>query len=132
MRKLIFVLLLFSGMAFAQTAYPTGSTVTSFSLVTTTGGGTSYAFSTPCGTFTWTVTFKTAAPGAQTTNLEGSLDNTNWYTLDSSTSLTYVSDTSSGEMRHVVNKRVKFIRCNLATYTAGSNAGVSCNLVAMP
>jgi hypothetical protein len=111
-----------------------GPTVTLLNNVTATGASDSYALPVVSGQvpprLTWVVTFKTAAPTAQTTNLEGSLDNVNWYTLDSSTNLDYTSDTVSGEMLHITNKPVKFVRANLATYTAGSNAGVTVKFLA--
>lgn len=45
--------------------------------------------------------------------LQGSLDGTNWYVLDTSTSAT-------SEMRHVVNKPVIYIKTNLGTWTGTS------------
>jgi hypothetical protein len=119
----------------AQTAYQTGITAVSLSNSTATGAGITYTIPSRSGlsgpsTIAWTVTFKTAAPGAQTMNLEGSIDNLNWYTIDTSTVTTYTSDTNSGEMRFVSSKPVPFLRCNLATYTKGSNAGVTCQFFA--
>jgi hypothetical protein len=109
-----------------------GPTVKLLDTATATGSGDVYALpvSTKMPNITWSVNFKTAAPTAQTTNLEGSVDNVNWYTLDSSTNLDYTSDTQSGEMLHVVNKPVKYVRANLANYTGGSNEGVTVKFVA--
>src|SRR5574340_1072550 len=100
---LIAVLLLAAPLLVAQTGYFPGQTVASLTNKTSAGAGTAYALPlNPSGAFyhryTWTVTFKTAAPAAQTTNLEGSIDNTNWYTRDTSTNISYTSDTVSGEM----------------------------------
>lgn len=47
-------------------------------------------------------------------NLEGSLDGTNWFTLDQTSSAT-------GEARHVTGKPVRYVRANVTTSTV--NAG---------
>lgn len=127
MRKFLIASLLFvalSGSVFAQTAVGT-----SLNAATTTGAGTGFSVNQMIHWYTWTVTFTTAAPTSQTTNLEGSLDNVHWFTLDTSTSVSYTSATYNGEMRHVVYKPVLYLRCNLTTYTQGSNAGVTCNIL---
>ena len=48
-----------------------------------------------------------------TVNLEGSLDGTNWAQLDQSTN-------AAGEMRHVVNKPVRYIRANVVANVVAS------------
>jgi hypothetical protein len=45
--------------------------------------------------------------------LQGSLDGTNWFTLDTSTSTT-------SEMRHVVNKPIMYLKTNLGTFSGTS------------
>ncbi len=52
--------------------------------------------------------------GANSTVLEGSLDGTNWDTLDTSTDLTF-------KLRFVVDKPVKFVRANQGAITGGGN-----------
>lgn len=61
---------------------------------------------------TWT-TLTTASPATVTINLEGSIDGTNWYQLDQSVS-------TSGEMRTVINKAVRWLRANLTTLASGT------------
>lgn len=115
MRKILFLFILaFSTLAVAQSS-------TSLSAATATGAGTDVAVLNVQQTYTWAVTFATAAPSAQTTNLEGTIDGSNWFVLDTTT-----TTAAAGEMRHVVYKPVGRIRCNLAAYTQGSNAGVTC------
>jgi hypothetical protein len=122
MKKLFLAaMLLMCGAAFGQVT-------TSLDKVTATGAGASVQPPAASRNYTWNTSFLTAGPTSLTVNLEGSLDGVYWYTLDTSTSNSYTSATSSGEMRHVVFKPVLFLRCNLAAYTQGSNAGVSCNI----
>lgn len=115
LRVLIFCLLL--------TCLPVYAAFNGLSLnaVTATGAGTAFEIQEETASgMTWTV-IVTGAPSVTTTNLEGSLDATNWFTLDTSATLT-------SEMRHVVNKDVKHLRCNLATLTGGSSPTVSCRI----
>jgi hypothetical protein len=51
---------------------------------------------------------------AVTANLEGSLDGTNWFTLDQTTN-------AAGETRHVAGKPVRYVRAKIVTSTV--NAG---------
>lgn len=90
--------------------------------VTATGAGA--AFSVPekptggqFGAFTWQIII-TGAPTSITVNLEGSLDGTNWFQLD-----TYTG--SANAMQHVVNKPVAYLRGNLVTLTGGSSPTVT-------
>jgi len=62
--------------------------------------------------FTWT-TQTTGSPASITINLEGSIDGTNWYQLDQSVATT-------GEMRTVINKAVRWLRINLTGLASGS------------
>lgn len=58
-------------------------------------------------------TITTGSPAGVDADLEGSLDQTNWEVLDTSTSTT-------GEMRHVVNKGVNWLRVKLNTLSGGT------------
>jgi hypothetical protein len=49
-----------------------------------------------------------------TINLEGSLDGKNWAQLDQTTSAT-------GEMRHVVNKPIRYVRANVISAVVAAN-----------
>lgn len=126
MKRLLMLMLLLALPAMAQI----NTAATSLSAVTTTGAGTAFQINPASAHYTWTVTFKTAGPTSQTTNLEGSLDGVHYFTLDTSTSIAWTSDTVTGEMRHVVNKPVLWLRCNLAAVSIGSATGVTCVLIA--
>lgn len=135
-RNLAIVLLLLAAPAFGQILYPWGSAATSIDRAVTTTTGTAFNLHTG-GTqqtvpdrFSWSVTFLTAAPGGQTTLLEGSMDNVNWFTLDTSQSLAYVSNTDCGELRHVTSKPVFYIRCRISAFVVGGNTGTSCKITA--
>ena len=83
-----------------------------------TGAGASFGNAlTPGGAgvlqnFTWQ-TVVTGGPASVSVTLEGSLDGTNWVTLDTSTN-------TSGEIRGVSGKPVTFLRANLGTLTGGT------------
>lgn len=128
--KKIFGLLfvLFAAVSFAQTGYaPAVANATSCKNVTITGACT--AFSLPLfqnsapSSFTWQTYFDTGAAATFTVNFEGSIDGTRWYVLDSSSAL-------AGEGRHIVYKPVKYVRCNVTTYTLGTSNNVSCTFIA--
>lgn len=63
--------------------------------------------------FTWQVLVSGGVYSALNVVLEGSLDGTNWFTLDTST-------TVGGETRHVVDKPVIFIRARKVSSTTSS------------
>lgn len=86
--------------------------VTLLNAVTATGAGSITTLSTGMEIHTWT-TVVTGAPSAVSINLEGSIDGTNFFTLDNET-------TTTSDMQHVVNKAVTSIRANLATLTGGT------------
>ena len=66
--------------------------------------------------YTWqTIIGGTGSLSALTVNLEGSLDGTNFFTLDQSTN-------TSGEGRHVTNKPIRYVRANIAVSTVSSGA----------
>lgn len=92
----------------------------SLSGVAATGAGSVLNVNGPVS-ITWQTTF-TGTPTAITVNLEGSIDGTNYFVLDTSTSTT-------AEMRHVVNKQVDKLRCNITAYTVNSSTA-TCSLEA--
>jgi hypothetical protein len=104
---------LMAGMQ-AQTQLHAGYGV-SLAAVTTTGPGVSYQLDS--AQYTWQMAV-TGTPSALSTNLEGSLDGNAWFVVDTSTSV-------AGETRHIVNKPIKFARCNITTYT-GSSTTATC------
>jgi hypothetical protein len=67
--------------------------------------------------YTWQTIVAAGGGGlsALTVNLEGSLDGTNWFTLDQTTNAT-------GETRHVAGKPVRYIRANIVTSTVSSGS----------
>jgi hypothetical protein len=78
--------------------------------------GTSYAIpAQDTSAITWTVKFATA-PSAVSIILQGSLNNSDWYTLDTSTS-------TAGEIRVVATSAV-FIRARISSKTGGGNTTV--------
>jgi len=71
----------------------------------------------PMTKHTWTVIW-TGSPTSAQVDLQGSLDGTNWFTLDSST-------TTTSEMRHVVDKGVMYYRGNVVSVTGGTTPAVT-------
>lgn len=63
--------------------------------------------------FTWTVTQAGTAAATMQADLQGSIDQINWYALDSTTTV------AAFQMRHVTYKPVRFIRVKLITLTGG-------------
>jgi hypothetical protein len=61
---------------------------------------------------TWEIVV-TGGPANETTNLEGSINGTTWYILDT-------SNTVTAEMRHVVNKPVRYVRGNCTVLPSGT------------
>jgi len=98
------------------------SIFTSCSAVTSTGACTSGQVSNIASRITYTIVV-TGAPSAVTMNLEGSIDNTSWFTLDTMTSTT-------SDMRHIANKGVHYVRGNLATLTGGTTPTVTVKISA--
>jgi hypothetical protein len=122
MKKLLWMCLV--TLAFAQTNYQAGQTVTSISAATSTTTGTVFVSGYPVSAFTWDSIISNGPAGAITVNLEGSNDNfvSTTIQLDQSTS-------TSTESRHVVNKNVKWFRCRITSYTA-SGSSESCQVTA--
>jgi len=88
-----------------------------------TGAGAQKSFAIPLGRegdtptrYTWGI-IPHSTVSANSTVLEGSLDGTNWDTLDTSTDTTF-------KLRFVVDKPVKFVRANQGTITCGGTVDV--------
>ena len=116
MRKLLLIVALSFALAGVAGA-DDEQLFTSLTAVSATGAGSAVRSVQGTGgrNFTW-VTFFTGTPTSINVNLEGSVDGTHYFTLDSSTS-------TAGEMRHVAYKNVRFVRCNISAYTVnGSTA----------
>lgn len=95
----------------AQSTISWGVSVNSISAATSTATGTSYSLiSTPASVITWTID-TTGTVTSQTVLLEGSNDNSTWFTLDSSTSITDVARTFTTS--------VKFIRARISAHGGG-------------
>jgi len=72
---------------------------------TTPGAGSSFECATGASKFTWIV-LSDANTSDCTVNFEGSIDNTNWFVLDTWSG-------TGNTMRHVVNKPIKYVRANV-------------------
>lgn len=124
MKRIALMIILLSTLLWAD-YYSPGSMAVSLSAVTTTGAGTAFAMPTINGTtpnkFTWQSVLSGTATSI-TVNLEGSLDNVTYFQMDQSTSTTT-------ESRSVVNKPVKWVRCNITSYTTNST-NETCQFVA--
>ena len=91
--------------------------ITLLNAVTSTGAGTSYWLGFLPSNHTWDIAF-TGTASTVSVKLQGSIDNSSWFDLDTSTS------TTASTMRHVVNKPVNYIRANLVTFTNGTTMTV--------
>lgn len=113
--------LLLAGCAFGQTVVGGGLAV-SCNAVTTTGACTAFALAAPNGqlpgAFTWQ-TQTTGSPGSISVTFEGSIDGTNWTTIDTSTA-------TAGEIRSVTGKPMRQLRCNVGTLSGGASPSVTC------
>jgi hypothetical protein len=110
--------LLFSALAVSQPlTYTSYSSQTLLAAVTVTGAGTTRQPGFAYKNHTWN-TVITGSPTTVSVTLEGSIDGTNWFVLDTSTS-------TSNEMRHVTNKPVTYLRANLGTLSGGSTPTVT-------
>ena len=77
-----------------------------------TVGATNNISTTFPSKMTWEIVI-TGAPANETTLLEGSINGTTWYTLDTST-------TTTSEMRHVGLKPITYIRANCTVLPSGT------------
>ncbi len=104
-----------------------GEAFTSLNAATGTGAGDVAAIGGPAALggvprkLSWEVRV-TGAPTAIQVDLEGSLDNTNWYQID-----TY--NVVANTLRQVVDKGAKFVRANLVTLTGGTSPTVTAKIL---
>lgn len=123
MRRLMILalaLLAGAGVVHAQAAIPaaTGTPLRTLNGVGAAGPGTSYALQPSVYSYSFTV-IPVGSVSACTVNLEGSLDGTAWFTL--ATVSTTDANWANGELVHVVNKPVNFIRGNLTSIAGGGS-----------
>lgn len=93
---------------------------TSLAAVTTTGAGSVLDFRATVGLIAITTTV-TGAPTTVLLYLEGSLDNTNWFHLGTSTSTT-------GETVTISGSDAQYVRANLKTLTGGTSPTVTATI----
>jgi hypothetical protein len=82
--------------------------------VTATGAGTAFNLLLCHGNFTIAVTV-TGAPASCAVQLQGSLDNVNWYSMGSAT-----SNTSGTAVVNATSMPALWVRANLTTLTGGT------------
>lgn len=104
-----------------------GVNAVSLAAVTATGAGGQFAIEAPYTAplamqFTWQ-SIVTGAPATISITLEGSLDGSTWFVLDTSTQV-------AGETRFVTAKNAVLVRANLGTLTGGTAPTVTVNLAA--
>ncbi len=96
-----------------------GVTETVFAAASTTGANTTsqaYAMPARLCNLAWQYLF-TTNPSAVTMNIQGSLDGTNWASLDSTTITT-------GQLRVITGPAVNFVRVNQGAMTGGGGQTV--------
>ena len=98
--------------------------------VTTTGACTQFnihsgdnieSHSPSAETFTWQTSFAGGTPTSVTVAFQGSLDNSTWFTLDTSTS-------TAGETRSISGTSAKYFRCNVTAYSRNGTS-LTCQFV---
>jgi hypothetical protein len=119
MKKLLFIFIfLLSTNALAQSTLTFGFAQNSLTANSGAAGtiGTAYTLpGNPASVVTWQSSYS-STPTAITLLLQGSLDNTNWFTLDTTTN-------TAGEIRTIVTS-VKFVRTNISVKTGSFNTTV--------
>lgn len=105
--------------------------ITLISAATATGAGNVFSvFETDIFTVASDFTVTGGSVTALTIDLEGSLDNSKWFTLGSNA---YVAAelTAKASMYHVINKFVKYIRGNVTTLTKTGTVSINvyCNYI---
>ncbi len=104
-----------------------GEVFTSLNAATAVGAGDVAAIGGPAALggvprkIAWEVRV-TGAPTAMQVDLEGSLDNSNWYQID-----TY--NTVANTLREVTQRGAKFLRVRLVTLTGGTSPTVTARLM---
>ncbi len=104
-----------------------GEAFTSLNAATATGPGDVAAVSgvNPLGGVPRKIAWEkrvTGGPTAVTVNIEGSLDNSNWYTLDT-------DNTTANTFKEITQRGAKFIRANLVTLTGGTSPTVTVRIL---
>lgn len=121
---LAILVMLVSVAGHCQTQLLPGQVGPSLHLAAAPATGTVYKMPAAIENITWQAA-PTGTVSTITCNLEGSIDNVNWYVLDQIED----SDTqwagSTGEMRHVVNKGLLYIRTRLVSITGGGSISTS-------
>ena len=111
MKKLIIIAALILTPVLALAGNWNGKIYTLVPSTPTTITGPTFTLDFPYDKHTWCTTI--VGGSSVSVTFQGSLDNSLWVTLDTSTSAT-------SECRHVVNKPVKYIRSVVGTLTATS------------
>lgn len=110
------ILLSISGSGQAQTSMSFSTPQTSLSANAGGAGTVGTAFTAPPGNdaalVTWTTSYS-APPASVTMLLQASLDNSTWFTLDSSTAV-------AGELRNIATA-ARFFRCNISAVSGAVN-----------
>lgn len=139
MKKILLLLaLLASTFSLAQTTtqYTAGSVVVTCNAVAATGDCTTGQFdlatfggATPA--ITWVVT-TTGSPTGVTVWFEGSLDGTSWGKLAiiTQTDTEWGTTITAGEMAHITNKPVRFVRGSVQTLSGGATPSVTVRFMA--
>lgn len=88
----------------------------------TTGAGDSVGFVQRSGSqlptsFTWDVLISGGTVSALNVTIEASSDNTNWFTLDTSTN-------TSGEMRQITDTPARYLRAKIVTRTVATSTPI--------
>jgi hypothetical protein len=105
-----------NGVITATSTPPQTALLTLLIASNATGPGSSFYLNSLLSKHTWTISV-TNTPSSISTNLEGSIDNSSWYVLDTS-----ISNTT--EMRHVVNKPILYLRANITALVTNGSAPV--------
>lgn len=92
---------------------------------TATGAGSTFRVGIIPTKHTCAVTMGgTLVATAVTIDLEGSIDDTSWFTL-ANHAFTAAEITATSAMFHVVDKPVKYVRANLQTLTGGTDPTIT-------
>lgn len=71
-----------------------------------------------CPRMTWEIYLTGGTLSNFRVNLEGSIDGVSFYILD------YTTDGTQNQMRHVVNKPIRYVRANITSWTVGSGSPI--------
>lgn len=125
MKKLISLLiLLFAIEASAQTALVPGQTETVYNKTAAVESGSSYAVpQARANTLSWAVAYA-VAPASITLNIQGSNDNSTWYTMASTTS----TSNTGGNIGPIA---VKFVRVNISAVAGATATTVTFNVLGL-